>query len=228
VRRADRQEGHRGRAYSLEEGVDGRSHADVLERLEALERSLRGVVQEISATRRSVAELLPAAETHVDAGALERRGPAGAGAARASMRHSPLDVLFRSTVSPGPEDQEAGRGSPEPEHGSGPGLPSPGPSADEAPGFWLESGASEKEPQRAAMLATRERLLGLEHPDTQWAAHDLALALADAGEIALAWRLATRLLGVRTSTLGTEHPDTARAAELQLAIAGLSERTVPA
>jgi hypothetical protein len=76
----------------------------------------------------------------------------------------------------------------------------------------------EVEPRRARMLANSEALLGPDHPDTLWAAHDLAFALSKAGEVAAAWRLAARLVEVRSRLQGADHPHTVRAYELRVAV----------
>ncbi len=201
---------------------EGLSREVALERLEGLEASVRDALDEISAIRRRLSEadgasaepqarLAPAAQ---DDGSF--RGASG----RASLRGSPVDVLFHSTV-----DKEA-----EPDAATSPPVEevvvrrlSSTPSADTDPvssDSWLEGRAFEVEPRRASIFAGRVRLLGREHPDTLWAAQDLAFALAEAGEMTAAWRLATRLLEERTRLLGHAHPHTERARELHASIAG--------
>ncbi len=57
-------------------------------------------------------------------------------------------------------------------------------------------------------LATRERTLGPEHPDTLSSLNNLANLLADKGDLAKAEPLYRRALEARERTLGPEHPHT--------------------
>jgi tetratricopeptide (TPR) repeat protein len=61
--------------------------------------------------------------------------------------------------------------------------------------------------QRA--LTIRERVLGLEHPDTAASLNNLVGLLQDQGDLAGARRLCERALAIREKVLGLEHPDTA-------------------
>ena len=54
----------------------------------------------------------------------------------------------------------------------------------------------------------RERVLGLEHPDTLNTRHQLARWTGEAGDPATARDLLAALLPVREQILGPEHPDT--------------------
>lgn len=201
------------------------SRGEVVERLEALENSLREMVEEVSVARRSLDEPAgeerpaPSDSPRSPTAERERVGP-GASGGRASLRGSPLDILFHSTL----EQDEDGAAAPSPpfdafDEGRPPGVP-PVPSEPTPSDSWLEDRASEVEPRRASILAERERLLGSRHPDTLWAAQDLAFALADAGELTPAGRLATRLVEERTRLLGHGHPHTERARDLRSAITG--------
>lgn len=170
-------------------------------------------------------------------------------AGRARLREGPLGDLFRSTLRPddgGEKDPHAD--SLRPDHA---GARAPDPAAPRRPlsllelvgassregsdavatsdhprqeGSWLEDRAMEVEPRRARMLANSEALLGPEHPDTLWAAHDLAFALGRVGEVVAAWRLAARLVEVRTRLQGVDHPHTVRAYELRAAVTERPER----
>lgn len=175
---------------------------DVEARLAALEASLRQLADEISVTRRQVTGA-PSAWASPDpepAAPLERDRPDGGEhsaaaprpARRASLRDSPLDVLFRPSGegNVGCEDRPEDR----PPHLA---------------------------PRSARLLAHRDRLLGPDHPDTLWAAHDLARELARTGETAPARRLASRVLEARTRLLGPDHPFTVRSRDLSAAVGGV-------
>jgi tetratricopeptide (TPR) repeat protein len=58
-------------------------------------------------------------------------------------------------------------------------------------------------------LATREKVLGPEHPDTATSVNNLARLLRDQGDLAGAQQLFERALTIREKVLDPEHPDTA-------------------
>jgi tetratricopeptide (TPR) repeat protein len=64
-------------------------------------------------------------------------------------------------------------------------------------------------PLKERALEIREKVLGLEHPDTAKSLNGLALLLWDQGELAGARPLHERALAIREKVLGPEHPDTA-------------------
>src|SRR5262249_26068247 len=59
-------------------------------------------------------------------------------------------------------------------------------------------------------LATRERMLGAEHPDTATNFSDLASVLRDLGDYSGARPLYGRTLAIREKLLGPQHPETAQ------------------
>ena len=67
---------------------------------------------------------------------------------------------------------------------------------------------SAAEPQLREALATRESLLGEEHPDTLITAKNLAAVLRELGQLPEAESLLRRVLRVRSRELGTGHPGT--------------------
>jgi hypothetical protein len=249
-------------AASLERTPEG-----IVDRLAALESSLRALANEVSAAREGIAPAPAAAhhEEREEPSALERRSrtaaaiAAHANAGRSRLRESPLDALFRATAAtaggasapaevapaapeprehlrqtaePPGRDPQAGSDALAPRGRADGGAPcghqeraperadrppaSPGGAPAEP---WLEPAAAEVEPQLARRLAKREQLFGPEHPDTLWAAHDLASALARAGVVGPARRLAGRLVEERSRLFGPDHPYTMRAYELRHAIA---------
>jgi hypothetical protein len=62
--------------------------------------------------------------------------------------------------------------------------------------------------QFAALVPTRERILGPEHPDTLWARGSLARWTGEAGDAAGARDQFAALLPTRERVLGAEHPET--------------------
>ncbi|MGH8932903.1 MAG: tetratricopeptide repeat protein [Egibacteraceae bacterium] len=58
------------------------------------------------------------------------------------------------------------------------------------------------------VLAERERVLGVEHPDTLTARANLAGSYWSVGRVAEAITLGERVLAERERVLGVEHPDT--------------------
>jgi tetratricopeptide (TPR) repeat protein len=64
-------------------------------------------------------------------------------------------------------------------------------------------------PLKERALEIREKVLGLEHPDTAKSLNGLALLLWDQGDLAGARPLHERALAIREKVLGPEHPDTA-------------------
>jgi tetratricopeptide (TPR) repeat protein len=68
---------------------------------------------------------------------------------------------------------------------------------------------AEARPLKERALQIREKVLGLEHPDTAKSLNGLALLLWDQGDLAGARPLHERALAIREKVLGPEHPDTA-------------------
>ncbi|WP_445183444.1 tetratricopeptide repeat protein [Pseudonocardia sp. Cha107L01] len=77
---------------------------------------------------------------------------------------------------------------------------------------------------RHTVLHAKQRVLGVEHPDTLLSSSNLAFALLGLGEYQRAVALAQEVLGVRERVLGAEHPDTLQSSSnLAFALLGLGE-----
>jgi Tetratricopeptide repeat len=59
-------------------------------------------------------------------------------------------------------------------------------------------------------LAIRETRLGTDHPTTASSLNNLAVVLADQGDLDAARSLHERALAIREARLGADHPDTMR------------------
>ncbi len=68
----------------------------------------------------------------------------------------------------------------------------------------------ETEPLYAMSLATREKLLGSDHPDVATSLHNQAWLYFDQGKYAESEPLFLRSLAIREEALGSEHPDVAK------------------
>lgn len=216
---------------SPERAAEGDTAADrqpeLAETLAALEGSLRDVADQVAGAREKLGVAPPPRPEPPP----DDPGPPGG---RARLREGPLGHLFRSTldaasdpaIDPRPpideplaEPPHASTGHAANGHfsydlassGHAPADPADPPSE----ATWIEPRVTEVEPRRSRIVANCERELGVEHPDTLWAVHDLGAALAKAGEAAPARRLAARLVAVRNRTLGPEHPHTIRAYQLR-------------
>jgi tetratricopeptide (TPR) repeat protein len=75
--------------------------------------------------------------------------------------------------------------------------------------FLWQAGYSQAAPLLRAALATRERVLGPEHPDTARSLNDFANVLQRQGDLGGARPLYERALAILEKALAPEHPDTA-------------------
>ena len=76
---------------------------------------------------------------------------------------------------------------------------------------WLlqEQGySSEAKKLQLQVLEFRNRVLGVEHPDTTWAMANLAVTYGHLGKYLEAEKLETQVLSIQNRLLGVEHPDT--------------------